>query len=66
MGGRKERKERKESKKEKRKKKKRRRRESDQRRAMVGPGQAQKGTALQEVGVFLPRFYFTPRGRVMA
>ena len=33
---------------------------------MVGPGQARNGTALREVGVFLPRFYSTPRGRVMA
>ena len=33
---------------------------------MVGPGQAQNRTALQQVGVFLPQFYSTPRGRVMA
>ena len=52
--------------KRKRKKKKRRGREPDQHRAVVGPGQARNGTALQEVGVFLPRFYSTPRGRVMA
>ena len=64
----KERKERKERKKRKRKrrKKKRRGRELDQRRIVVGPGQAQNGTALREVGVFLPRFYSTPMGHVMA
>ena len=50
----------------KRKKKKRRGRKPNQHRAMVEPGQAQNGTALREVGVFLPRFYSTPRGRVMA
>ena len=29
-------------------------------------GQARNGTPLREVGVFLPRFYFTPRAREMA
>ena len=67
MGGRKERKERKESKKENQKGKKRgRRREPDQCCAVVGPRQARNGTALQEVGVFLPRFYSTLKGHVMA
>ena len=33
---------------------------------MVGPGQARKGITLQDVGVFLPRIYSTPRGYVMA
>ena len=65
MGGRKERKKIKESKKENHKEKKRGR-EPDQGRAMVGPGHARNGTTLQVVGVFLPRFYSTPRGRVMA
>ena len=68
--GRKKRKKEKKGKKEKgkrkRKKKKRREREPDQRRAVVRPGQARNGTVLQEVGVFLPRFYSTPRGHVMA
>ena len=66
MGGRKERKKRKESKKEnhkkkkkKRKKKKRRGREPDHYHAVVGPGQARNGTALREVGVFLPKFYLS-------
>ena len=33
---------------------------------MVIHGQARNGTALREVGVFLPRFNSTPRDRVMA
>ena len=33
---------------------------------MVGPGQVRNETTLREVGVFLPRFYSTPRGLVMA
>ena len=53
-------------KKRKRKEKKRRGRKPNQRRVMVELGQAQNGTSLPEVGVFLPRFYSTPRGRVMA
>ena len=52
--------------KRKRKRKKRRGRKPDQRRAVVRPGQARNRTALREVGVFLPRFYSTPRGRIMA
>ena len=64
---RKEREKRKEGKKENHKEKKiGRGREPDQRRAVVGPGQAQNETELQDVGVFLPRFYSTPRGRLMA
>ena len=78
MGGRKERKRRKERKKKEKERGRRRREEEgnrtsivqwsepDQHRAVVGPGQARNGTALQEVGVFLPRFYSTPRGFVMA
>ena len=67
VGGRKEKKGKKERKgKEKRKKKKIRGRKSNQRRAMVKLGDARNGTALREVGVFLPQFYCTPRGRVMA
>ena len=62
----KERKKRKERKKEKEKKKKRRKREPDQRCMVVEPGKARNRTTLREVGVFLPRFYSTPRGRVMA
>ena len=45
---------------------KRRGREPDQRRVVVGPGQAENETALQEIGVFLPRFYSMPEGCVMA
>ena len=52
--------------KEKRNKKKRKGRKLDQRRAVVELGHAQNGIALREVGVFLPRFYSTPRGSVMA
>ena len=33
---------------------------------MPWSGQARNGTALREVGVFLPRFNSTPRGRIMA
>ena len=33
---------------------------------MVEPGQAWNETTLREVGVFLPRFYSTHRGLVMA
>ena len=67
VGGRKEKKRKKERKgKEKRKKKKRRERKPDQRRAVVGLGDAWNRTVLREVGVFLPPFYSTPRGRVMA
>ena len=53
-------------KKRKRKKKKRRGRKPNQRCAVVGPRQARNGTALREVGVYLPRFYSMTRGRVMA
>ena len=53
-------------KKKKRKKKKRRGRKPNQRRAVVGPGNARNGTMLREVGVFLPQFYSTPSGCVMA
>ena len=52
-------------KKRKRKKKKRRGRKPNQRRAVVGLGQARNETILREVGVFLPRFYSTPKGLVM-
>ena len=56
--------------KEERKKRRRRRREKGRKpnlsRAVVGPGQARNRTALLEVGVFLPRFYFMLRGLVMA
>ena len=70
VGGRKEKRENKERKekkkrKRKRKKKKRKRREPNQRCTVVGPEQARNETALREVSVFLPRFYSTPRGRVM-
>ena len=69
--GKKERKKGKEERKGKKKEKKeeeekRRGRKPNQRRAVIEPGQARNGTTLREVGVFLPRFYFTPRGRVMA
>ena len=50
----------------KRKKKRRRGRKPNQRREVVGPGQARNGTALREVGVFLSQFYYRLRGRVMA
>ena len=74
VGGRKEKREKKERKerkerkkrKKKREKKKIRGREPDQRRAVVGPRHAWNVTVLRDVGVFLTRFYSTPRGRVMA
>ena len=71
-GGRKEGKKRKESKKENQNEKKRiriRREEEENRtsgHAVVRPGEAQNKTELQVVGVFLPRFYSTLRGRAMA